>query len=104
MIEYNLLQLPAQQYLDKLAIKYIVKHNNSWQQKNRARANKKYKGYADLEVLFKNGKAVFFEFKDKKNVLSKEQIEIKEYLIKNGFDYYEIRNIEKFYKIVDIYI
>ncbi len=56
-------------------------------------------GIPDLCLCFKQ-KAYFFELKTHKGKLSSAQKEVRSELIKNGFDFYEIRDLENFKKII----
>ena len=97
MSEITDLQNPCQHYLDDLGIKYLriaktTSHYYDW--------NKKLKGCPDLAALLNKGKVIFFEFKLKGNKLSKTQIEWRDYLLKNNYEYYIIYDIKDFIEII----
>ena len=102
------LQSPAEKLLESMNIRFVHIQNNSHNQYYRANQNKKFKGFPDLEIYFKHGKNVFVEFKNKgdesKNKKTREaQIEWEGYLVKNGYRYYLINEIEKFIDILERY-
>lgn len=57
-------------------------------------------GVSDMIVLLPN-KVLFIEFKDEKGKQSDNQIEFEQIVTDLGFDYYLVRSLEQFKKIIE---
>lgn len=103
MSEKSELQNAVHEFCDAIGVKYRIKENNQWQQKYRKNANEKYKGIPDDEIFVKGGKSLLFEYKLEYNELSDKQIEWRDYLLKRGYNWYEIRDINEAIEIIKKY-
>jgi hypothetical protein len=89
--------------LDYLDIKWI--HYGYEKRANYGKMfGKEKEGYPHLTIFFKDGVTVFFEINvnDKKS-LSTTRWHWYEYLQRNGFDFYEVKNYEFAHAIINYY-
>lgn len=100
MSERSEIQNMVHKLCDHLKIKYRIRENNQWQQKYRARSNKKYDGIPDSEIYIDGGRPLLFEYKLEYNKLSKKQMEWRDYLLSNGYLWYEIRSYKEAEEII----
>jgi hypothetical protein len=102
MSEKSELQNAVDSLCDNLNIKHFHLENNKRQQKYRKSKYKKYKGMPDHLIFCKKG-LVIFEYKLDYNELSDKQIEWRDYLLKRGYNWHEIRDINEAIKIIKKY-
>jgi hypothetical protein len=91
--------------LQKLCEAYLFENNIiyihlGFRGTHRKGVYKKFKGWPDL-TIFHNKKTLFIELKVDYNVLTKEQAEKRDRLMKTGHKYYTVYDFETFKKIID---